>query len=159
VISIKTDFKRLDRSLKKLGNADSAKARAMKRISRTVEATSKQYAPISPNKAQYESTLVGGKSEQSTFNHGNLTRSITSKSDKDKAVIFVPENSRAGRYAKIIHDGKGKTWKKRGVGTIAKGKQADAKYLDRAAENHEKRGDFGKIIDGEIKRHIRSKGF
>ena len=55
----------------------------------------------------------------------------------DHVSIMVPSNSPAGKYAGYIHDEKGSKWFKRGVGTIAKGPQADEKFIPRAikAEN------------------------
>lgn len=43
-------------------------------------------------------------------------------------------NAEAGKYAKRIHDEKGKTWRKRGPGTVAKGARADDKYIQRAVQ-------------------------
>ena len=53
----------------------------------------------------------------------------------DHVDILVPSNSAAGDYAKKMHDEKGRTWKNRGVGTVAKGPQADEKYIERAIED------------------------
>lgn len=52
--------------------------------------------------------------------------------------IFVAANAEAGKYAKRIHDDKGKSWHKRGAGTRAKGTQADDKYIERAIEKARK---------------------
>jgi len=42
----------------------------------------------------------------------------------------------AGRYAWRIHEEKGKTWFKRGKGTIAKGERADEKFIERALKDN-----------------------
>lgn len=52
--------------------------------------------------------------------------------------VFVAANAEAGKYAKRIHDDKGKSWHKRGAGTRAKGTQADDKYIERAIEKARK---------------------
>lgn len=65
----------------------------------------------------------------------NFTGMMTG--DATHVDIFVPINSPAGQYAAKIHDGKGKTWSKRGVGTVAKGSKADAKYIERAIDKDE----------------------
>lgn len=53
-------------------------------------------------------------------------------SDATNATIFVATNSEAGKYAFRIHEQKGTAWKNRGPGTIAKGSQADDKFIVRA---------------------------
>lgn len=69
---------------------------------------------------------------------GGLERSIEwevrGKGFAMEAEIFVAANAEAGKYAKRIHDEKGKTWRKRGPGTVAKGARADDKFVSRAAE-------------------------
>ena len=50
------------------------------------------------------------------------------------AEVYVAANAEAGKYAKRIHDEKGKTWRKRGPGTVAKGARADDKYILRAVQ-------------------------
>lgn len=46
--------------------------------------------------------------------------------------IMVPANSAASGYASKIHDQKGRSWQQRGPGTVAKGPQADEKFIARA---------------------------
>ena len=53
--------------------------------------------------------------------------------------IYVPRNSVAGKYAGIIHDGKGSSWFKRGAGTVAKGKKADDKFITRAISDDKRK--------------------
>lgn len=79
---------------------------------------------------------------------GGLMRSITTKADSEEAIIFVPQNSEAGKYASKIHDLKNKPggWKNRGPGTVAKGPEADEKFISRAIDKHNENGDYSKII-------------
>jgi len=76
------------------------------------------------------------KSVRTDFHPGQLTANITGEIVPGEGVrIFVPSNSPAGAYAEYIHDagpnGSG-AWKKRGVGTVAKGSRATDKYIERA---------------------------
>lgn len=70
-------------------------------------------------------------------NPGGLMRSISMTANKHDAEIFVASNSEAGKYAVRMHDEKGKTWKRRGPGTIAKGPRADEKFILRAIRENE----------------------
>lgn len=70
------------------------------------------------------------KTNRTDFHPGQLTSSITGESSTHFARIFVPANSRAGKYAGFIHFG---TYN-RGPGTIAKGPQADRLYIQRAIQ-------------------------
>lgn len=63
---------------------------------------------------------------------GGLERSITHEATADSLSLFCAINSEAGAYAKRIHDEKGSKWFIRGIGTRAKGAQADEKFLSRA---------------------------
>lgn len=63
---------------------------------------------------------------------GGLERSISHEATKDGLSIFCAVNSEAGAYAKRIHDEKGTKWFLRGIGTRAKGPQADEKFITRA---------------------------
>lgn len=77
---------------------------------------------------------------------GGLERSISEETNKAtgniseaSASIFVSQSSEASKYAKVIHDEKGKRWKKRGAGTMMKGSRADDKFIERAiVENDDK---------------------
>lgn len=51
-----------------------------------------------------------------------------------QAIIFIASNAPAGKYAKRIHDEKGKSWHKRGLGTVAKGVRADELFIKRAVD-------------------------
>ncbi len=102
-------------------------------------------APRSPTQAQINRARKTRTDTRSRRNPmaftrakpGGLERSISATVDKQglTAHIFVDANSEAGKYAVYIHDGKGKAWHKRGIGTIAKGGRADHKFIERAIEN------------------------
>ena len=53
--------------------------------------------------------------------------------------VFVAANAEAGDYARKMHDEKGKTWKKRGIGTTNKGSQADELFVKRALEENDEK--------------------
>ena len=100
------------------------------------------------NKAQR-----AGKGRRKAGSHsrhapGGLERSIEwevrGKGFAMEAEIFVAANAEAGKYAKRIHDEKGKTWRKRGPGTVAKGARADDKYILRAVQQAAK--DFPSLL-------------
>ncbi len=70
---------------------------------------------------------------------GGLERSISNEviisGDDVTANVFVASNSEAQGYAKKIHDEKGKSWHRRGRGTINKGDRADDKFIARAVHD------------------------
>lgn len=72
--------------------------------------------------------LIGSSKLRSkrVFNPGTLTYSIEGESGDFYAKIFTNQDSAA--YADFIHEG---TYN-RGVGTVAKGPQADRKFIERA---------------------------
>lgn len=74
---------------------------------------------------------------------GGLERSIESEVYTEGHVmgvrVFVAANADAGDYAEKMHDEKGKTWKKRGIGTVNKGSQADEKFAKRAVEDNDEK--------------------
>jgi hypothetical protein len=128
-------------------------ARAMYRIGQLVSTTARTYAPKGPTQAELERLrkaewkLRGKKPSgaqkkawkasrnpraTSRPKPGGLTRSIGMTWDNTNATIFVATNSEAGKYAFRIHEEKGKTWKNRGPGTVAKGPKADEKFITRA---------------------------
>ena len=76
---------------------------------------------------------------------GGLERSIKMETrqepvnwDRSEACIYVGSDAEAAKYAVKIHDEKGKTWRNRGLGTIAKGSRADEKFIERAIKDNEK---------------------
>lgn len=84
-----------------------------------------------------------GKARRNPNSHsrrapGGLMKSIQwrlrGKGYNIDAEVYVAANAEAGKYAKRIHDEKGKTWRKRGPGTVAKGARADDKYIQRAVQ-------------------------
>ncbi len=80
---------------------------------------------------------AGIKSTRHDFNPGGLMLSITGESGSWGASIFVPLNSAGGVYANYIHNMKNKEggWRKRGIGTIMKGPQADERFIERAVSD------------------------
>lgn len=81
---------------------------------------------------------------------GGLEKSIDFVSVREGCSIFVAANSPAGKYAKRIHDEKGKKWWKRGPGTIRKGAKADEKYIERAVNDRTQQNIA--LIIGEIQK-------
>jgi hypothetical protein len=134
--------------------------KGMLEVALKIIGTAKKFAPRSPTKEQFikgkkfRNVNVGGfvddefvpmkkrvKTTRKDFHPGILEKSIGIIRKKILSIdLGVPTNSGAGEYAKWIHDKKNKEggWKKRGVGTVAKGSQADDKYLYRAVVHHEK---------------------
>ena len=115
----------------------SAVRRGLKRIAQVVCTRAKWYAPKSPTKAMLRQLYAfgsrgGGKNRPRP---GGLMRSIDKVSNEHSASVFVGQHSEAAAYAKRIHDEKGQTWWNRGPGTIAKGPQADEKFIDRAGDD------------------------
>ncbi len=81
---------------------------------------------------------------------GGLEKSIESASTREGCSIFVASNSYAGKYAKRIHDEKGKKWWKRGPGTVRKGAQADEKFIERALRDRAQQNIA--LVMGEIQK-------
>lgn len=111
--------------------------RGLKRIGQNVKTRAKWYAPKSPTRAMLRTIYAfgsrgGGKNRPRP---GGLMRSIDFASNEHSVSVFVGKNSEAARYAKRIHDEKGLTWWNRGPGTVAKGPQADERFIDRAADD------------------------
>ena len=103
-------------------------------------------APISPTMAQLK--RVKRKTRQDTRKRkkagsysrpvpGGLERSIEMEYDQTelRGEVFVAANSEAGKYAERIHDDKYVSWHNRGIGTIAKGSQADDLFIERALDS------------------------
>ena len=90
------------------------------------------------NKAQRAGKARRKANSHSRHAPGGLERSIQwrliGKGFSIDAEVYVATNAEAGKYAKRIHDEKGKTWRKRGPGTVAKGARADDKYIQRAVQ-------------------------
>lgn len=90
------------------------------------------------NKAQRQGKARRKANSHSRHAPGGLERSIQwevrGKGLAMEGEVYVAANAEAGKYAKRIHDEKGKTWRKRGPGTVAKGARADDKFILRAVE-------------------------
>lgn len=139
-------------------------ARAMFRVGALVKDTAQQYAPISPSAGQLRSASTGTKAQRaagkkrrkasatSRVKPGSLQASLRFQSDAGKADIYVPSNSPAGKYAEKMHNEKGKTWHRRGIGTQAKGAQADHKFIERAIRDNESKIDA--ILNDELGRGL-----
>lgn len=139
-------------------------ARAMFRVGALVKDTAQQYAPISPSSSQLRGAQTGTKRQKaagkkrrkasatSRAKPGSLQASIRFQSDAGKADIYVPSNSPAGKYAEKMHNEKGKSWFRRGIGTQAKGAQADHKFIERAIRDNESRIDA--ILKDDIGRGL-----
>ena len=140
----------LARNRRILSKFPGEQAKIMARIANITRAESVSNAPISPTKGQYEGEVsarhaqkkanstgqqarVRFKSRQDSFNPGGLQRSIKTSHSAQKAVIFVPSNSEAGKYADYIHNG---TYKL-GIGSRAKaaaGHDVGPKFIERAID-------------------------
>ena len=153
------------RDLQQAGQAvERSSARAMFRVGALVKDTAQQYAPISPTdtdrknaskatKKQWAAAKKRRKASATSRNKpGSLQNSIRFTSTAKQADIYVPSNSPAGKYAAIIHDEKGKRWRKRGLGTVAKGAQADDKFIERAIKDNEAKIDA--ILNDELGRGL-----
>ena len=142
------------RSMRDAGRIVSAvAANGLPRIGRVVVRTAVEYAPRSPTKAEYERTLKRKtSSSRQDFFPGGLEKSIEFETAPGKCVVFVRENSYAGKYAKRIHDEKGITWRNRGAGTVAKGPRADEKFIERAIRDNAQT--FGAIVEDELRKAL-----
>lgn len=128
----------------------------MRRIANAVRKKAFEFAPKSPTQTILSATLKLKKRTASKRTPGGLERSIRGEvevgPDGAVAKIFIAANAPAGAYAKRIHDEKGKTWWKRGPGTVAKGPQADEKFIERAIEDQ--RQYFAPILEQEIRKEL-----
>jgi hypothetical protein len=130
-----------------------ASQRALNRAVNKVHSTAIRYAPRSPTQAQRRAlnkTRRKGKRKADATTRampGGLEKSIERRVEGLNGYVYVASNSPGGKYAARIHDGKGKTWKNRGPGTIAKGAKADDKFIERAITDE--RPNIIKIIEDE----------
>jgi hypothetical protein len=116
----------------------------MKRIGLHAMREAKANAPRSPTARQISATLVRKRRTKRKPTPGGLEKSITysvefGSTQQMEAHIFVPRNSAAGAYARVIHDMKGVRWHNRGIGTRAKGARADEKFVARAVKDNLRR--------------------
>ncbi len=146
----------IEQSLQNFGReVDAARKEALKAAAKTVWNLARHYAPISPTQAQKKAARKTKRKVRrkatatSRAKPGGLFRSIEWYAG-DYASVFVAANSEAGKYAKKIHDEKFKTWKKRGIGTVAKGTQADEKFIERALRDSQP--EIDRIFEAKISR-------
>ena len=139
------DTSELERKFRRIhrifdGNEPHMRA-AFRDIGLSVSGTARDNAPRSMTTGQYKRTLKTAMGRRDSVFHGQpggLERSIEYRVHGSEWVdILVPINSRAGKYASIIHDEKGSVWEIRGDGTVAKGGQADDLFIERAIEAHQ----------------------
>lgn len=152
-------LKRLNKSLSKAGvKFEKGTTRLLKKIGVVVQGLAFKYSPESPSRAQYAAQNKSGVTRRSasSITSRSLRDSITMKAGKDSVSIFVPSNSRAGKYAEKIHDEKGSSWQKRGVRTRQKGSKSDDKYIYRAYDDSEK--EQSALVDQVIKELINGIG-
>jgi|3_EtaG_2_1085321.scaffolds.fasta_scaffold124799_2 hypothetical protein len=150
------DDRELRKLMRKISRASKGNQKFIKRmlkiIGSIVHGKAKAYAPRSATKAEYESTLKGGKTKRATssFTTNNLKKSITTEVKRDRVEIGVPSNSPAGDYAEKMHDDKGKSWKK--LGKHNDGKATD-KYIFKAYADSEKEimGELDTLLDNIVK--------
>lgn len=115
--------------------------RALARCGLIAVREAKANAPRSPTNKILSATFKRKKRTSRKMMPGGLEKSIFFEVKpygvKDYvASVFVPSNSFAAKYAKRIHDDKGRTWQKRGPGTEAKGARADEKFIERAIKDN-----------------------
>jgi len=144
------DLKRLERRLIVAGKETRAMMqRIHTRVGSRVLDRAKRYAPKSPTDAEKRSVSRASKAQMaaakkrrtstatSRTKPGALQNSIQMRATSMLAEVFVPTNSPAGAYAWKIHEEKGVSWEKRGIGTVKKGAQADDKFIERAIDDSE----------------------
>ena len=152
-----TGFSELEKWIKGMGKvAGQVAAKGLVRCGYLAQREAVANAPRSPTKAEYSATLKRKKeTSRKNFFPGGLEKSIMVDWDKAKmaVVICVRDNSYAAKYARKIHDEKGKTWRNRGPGTIAKGKRADEKFIERAIRENEDK--FSAILADEFGNALR----
>lgn len=133
-------------------------AAGLRRIVMLAQRDAKRNAPISPTRAQRNALRTTRRrvTRKARATHrpspGGLVRSIEATSDATAGVVFVPANAEAGKYARRIHDEKGISWQNRGPGTIAKGPQADAKFIERAVVGEANAKRHVAILEDELKK-------
>jgi hypothetical protein len=128
--------------------------KALDRCARLAQREAISNAPRSPTMAQKKALrktkrkVTRKATAHSRAMPGGLEKSISMKVGLNNASVFIAANSQAGRYGARMHDGKGKSWRNRGAGTIAKGSRADDKFIERAIRGNE--GNFLTIINDEM---------
>jgi hypothetical protein len=158
------------------GKIDRVLTDTMRRASKQIAAESRLNAPKSPTQAELDAdrTAKYGKKHTAKVKKrrgkvrkanassrpapGGLMQSIASEVIKAgqnvDGSIFVASNSAAVKYARRIHDDKGKTWNERGIGTEKKGPRADEKFIERAVNASD--ASITRILEAEINRALES---
>ena len=121
-------------------------------IGQHVKREAKLNAPKSPTMAERSATLKRKKRTALRTTPGGLEKSIEYEIKGGTCSVFVASNSYAGKYAKRIHDEKGKSWHKRGPGTIAKGSRADDKFIERAIRDNQDK--FLDVFKSELRKAL-----
>lgn len=133
-----------------------AVGRGMRRIANMVAKRAFDYAPKSPTRTIASATLKVQRRSKSQRTPGGLEKSIRAEVNitggNTEASVFIASTAPAGKYAKRIHDEKGVTWWRRGPGTIAKGDQADHKFIERAIKDTQ--SVFVPIMESEIRKEL-----
>lgn len=126
--------------------------RALARCGLLAVREAKANAPRSPTNRILSATLKRKRRTSRKTMPGGLEKSIAYEVLPGNAgcSVFVASNSLAGKYARRIHDEKGKTWRNRGPGTVAKGARADEKFVERAIRDN--LGKYTDIFRGEIRK-------
>lgn len=132
--------------------APAASRRAMVRCGLIAVREAKANAPRSPTNKILSATLKRKKRTARRMLPGGLEKSIEYEATDRGCSVFVASNSMAGKYARRIHDEKGKSWHNRGPGTIAKGARADEKFIERAIRDNADA--FGRIVDDELRKAL-----
>jgi hypothetical protein len=141
-------------------NSEKNRVGMFRHIGLIVLKLAKNYSPMSMSKTQYVSTLKGRigkggkrlpkKTKRRVFSRGSLKESIQMEFNSEQASIYVPSNSKAGKYAEKMHDEKGKTWRNLSIG---KQPQSTDKYIEKAAKDSEK--EYMKAVDKYVTELIR----
>lgn len=126
-------------------------------IGKHVKREAKLNAPKSPTMTERSATLKRKKRTALRTTPGGLEKSIEYEVKGDTCSVFVAENAycktkKGFNYAKRIHDEKGKSWHKRGPGTIAKGSRADDKFVERAIRDNQDK--FLDVFKSELRKAL-----
>lgn len=143
-----------------VANAPRSPTAAQNRASREAKWAAKGKRPSRAQKAAWKARR--NPRATSREKPGGLENSIRSASGVTPqllayAEVFVPSGVPAARYAVRIHDEKGRTWRNRGVGTVAKGSRADEKFISRARDENAGKYEaifsdaMGKVIDNALR--------
>ena len=133
------------RQIKKDGSKrTAAEMRKLNSRREKLRATLKQKAIASGKKTWSPPKAAPGGLQDS------ITAAVRGTGHGASAEVFVASNSNAVKYARRIHDEKGKTWKNRGPGTVQKGARADDKFIERAVNDAKNSGFIRKKINEKL---------